>query len=360
MILRAFRAGVSTSRDNAGPSPSRRRWLGDLALALAGLSTTAQGQSPSKSRPRPKPKSNSNSNDGAGERDVIDRVGARASKAGLGPIGQKPSPHFLAIGDAPPSFLAEALELCEALGKDYLAYFRGHGFHVAYPDRRMTVVALKDMPSFGAYVGEDAAELERQAVGGQYELDTNQLVIFDLRTRRGNLAVRAETINALALVHETIHLLCFNAGMLARDADVPVAISEGLATHGELWRPPRDPKGFGALNRWRLRSLIDARDHEVSWAPLTRLIADDELFFQPKTVDLAYGQAWLLVNFLLKTPRALPKFQAYLAGLPKLGDQDKDKNQNKTGRVAYAEARLGPLATLDQEVRRDARRLLKK
>jgi hypothetical protein len=293
---------------------------------MSGLVATARGQGPSKSKVGP------------GEQEVIDQVQSRARKAGLGAFETSRTSHFLGLGDSVERVRNDALGICESLAKDFLAYFRGRGFNVAYPDRRMTVVALKNVASFGAYIGEDPGK----DVGGQYELDTNQLVIFDLRSLEGDLNAAKRRLNTLALVHETIHLLCFNSGLLAREADVPVCISEGLATYGELWVPPRDPKAFGALNEPRLRGLIAARDDKI---PIGQLLSDDDLFFKPETEQFAYAQSWLLVSSLLKGPPAqLPKFQAYLAGLPKLGAGK--------SRIEYAESRLGPVRALEQEVRR--------
>ena len=318
---------------------SRRRWLRDTALAISGLATTAWGQASSKSRLAP----------GPGEQEVIAQVQSRARKARLGEIGTSRKDHFLCLGDSSEGFRKEALGICEALGKDFLTYFRGRGFKVAYPDRRMTVVALKDVGSFGAYIGEDPGDL----VGGQYELDSNQLVIFDLRARRANLAVSAERVNTFALVHETIHMLCFNSGLLSREADVPVCISEGLATYGELWLRSRGSKAFGALNKRRLLGEFDAQGDKIPWIPIDKLFSDDDLFRQPKIEQVAYAESWLLVSSLLKGPAAqVEKFQAYLAGLPKLG-AGKD-------RIAYAESRLGSLRALEREVLRFRGRVLRK
>jgi hypothetical protein len=318
-------------RDRRGCDDSgwtRRRWIGGAALSLSGMVATARGQAPKKSK------------EGPGEPEVIDQVRARARKAGLGEFEIRRSTHFLSIGDAPRSFHEDALEICEALSKDFLNYFRGRGFKVAYPDRRMTVVALDSVASFGKYIGE----VPGTNVGGQYELDTNQLVIFDLRSLDVELNAEKKRLNTLALVHETIHMLCFNTGLLSRDADVPVCISEGLATYGELWLRARGTKAFGTVNEARLDALIDARNEKLP-IPLGRLLEDDDLFFQSETEQIAYAESWLLVSSLLKGPPAqAQKFQAYLAGLPKRGATKK--------RLDHVEARLGPIRSLEQDIRR--------
>jgi hypothetical protein len=62
---------------------------------------------------------------------------------------------------------------------------------------------------------------------------------------------------------------------------------------------------------------------------------------------------WLLVSSFLKGPAALlPRFQSYLAGLPKLGAGK--------SRIEYAESRLGSIREVEQEVKRFRGRMLKR
>jgi hypothetical protein len=315
--------------DVAGPGLSRRRWLKGAVLVYPGLALPAWGQAPSRS------------SDDASEQVIIDRVQETAQKAGLGPLSHKTSEHFLGLGDASPRFQSQALlQVCEPLSKAFLAHFGQRGFPVALPRRRMTVVTLKDDASYRAYIGQNPGE----AVGGHYDVETDQLVVFDF-------GVGQDQANLFTLVHETTHMLSFNTGLLSRQADVPACISEGLATYVERWRPG-DRRGIGATNTPRLQVLIDAGADEVPWIPLTRLVADDGLFDKSETAQLAYAESWLLVHRLM-TPAWRPKFQAYLAGLPKAGAAQQV-------RVEHAEARLGSLRALDHEIKRHAKDLLRR
>ncbi len=96
----------------------------------------------------------------------------------------------------------------------------------------MTVITLKDDSSFRAFIGADPGD----DVGGHYDLETNQLVVFDFRDKKEDKPGNAERVNLFSLIHETAHMLCFNTGLLSRQADVPDCISEGLATFVEMWR----------------------------------------------------------------------------------------------------------------------------
>jgi Protein of unknown function (DUF1570) len=314
---------------------SRRRWLSSLAVAFLGLTMTAWGQTPSKSKAS------------ASELDIVAQVQEKARKAGLRALTLKRTEHFLGLGDAPVRFLDQRLDVCGSMAKAFPAYFVQHGFRISIPDRRMTVITLKDDASYRAYIGEDSPE----SVGGHYDVENDQLVVFDFGSRQRDLTAEAKRVNTFTLVHETAHLLSFDTGLLSRRADVPAGISEGLATYVELWRPG-DRRAFGATNRARLKALKDAAGAGVSWIPMSELVADDAPFDNPKTAQLAYAESWLLVHFLIKTPDWLPKFQEYLVGIP--------KERGAKKRVEYAETRLGSLRTLDKEVRRHRDRELER
>jgi hypothetical protein len=132
--------------------------------------------------------------------------------------------------------------------------------------------------------------------------------------------------------------------LLPTGRDIPVAISEGLATYAELWAPPRDRTAFGKVNHARLDVLDRAE-----WIPISRLLADDGVFDDAKTTDVAYAESWLVVHDLLRQPKSLPQFKTYLVGFPKPGGE--------VGREAYAESALGSLRDFDAEIRRYARRV---
>jgi hypothetical protein len=262
--------------------------------------------------------------------------------------------HFLVVGDAPDPFRERALEVCEMLGQTFLDHFDEKKFTVAYPDdRRLSVVVLRSPESYAAYQGVPADEV----IGGHYDLGVNRLVIFDSRPAGRNEEAAATRVNTFALVHETAHLLSFNTGLLSREADVPLAISEGLATYVELWVPPsrgrsrgrREP--IGIINRPRLQALLDARDAEESWIPLATILEDDESFRRVETRQLAYAEAWLLVHNLLKTPSRLAGFRTYLDRLRQA--------RGTRSRLTDLESTLGPLDRLDREVKRYKTRILR-
>jgi len=310
---------------------SRRAWILGTFFAAAGLSHRAWCSS---------------AKQGAlsqSEEAEIAKVDAIARKAGIGPFTHSHTEHFIGLGDAPAAFRQAALERAEAFTKAFLPYFRAHGFKVELPPGRMTVITLKNGESYRALVGETVG----LAVGGHYDLDTNRLVMFDLRDMQYHLAVRAEQVNSFALIHETAHLLCFNTGVLSRDADVPACVSEGLATYVELWSP-RSKSTLGGRNEKRLKALWDEGRNPKPWIPLAELLKNNDRLDDPETEQAAYAESWLLIHYLLKKEDSRAKFQAYLEGM-------KSQPQDPAGRIKYAESHFGPLDGLDRELRKHAR-----
>ncbi|MGO8897364.1 MAG: DUF1570 domain-containing protein [Isosphaeraceae bacterium] len=277
----------------------------------------------------------------ASEAAEIAKVEKLARDARLGPLHNTRSAHFLAVGDAPESHQRQALTLCEALGEAFLVHFRGRGLTVEYPDRRLTVIALRDQDSYAALLGE----VPGKDVGGHYDLETNRLVIFDFRSQQEAIAARAERVNLFTLVHETAHQLSFNTGILNRQVDLPVCVSEGLATYVELWRPGAK-NAIGGVNRPRIEALRQA----VDWIRIGELLVDDTAF-EPKTEQLAYAESWLLVHYLLRASSRQPRFRQYLAEV-----QGSNKPADRT---RIAETTLGPLAKLDHELKDEARKYLR-
>jgi hypothetical protein len=315
------------TNSRSGLALSRRRWLIGSMLGTLGLAASARGGP-------------------AAPADEEAEIRAVGRKAGLDPFRVTETEHYLGIGDAPDAFRDQALRICKELAAIYQKHFHDKGFVVNFPGRRLTVVTLKSQASYGAFLGEDAGEI----VGGHYDLDTNRLVIFDNRPRQSNLAAPSERINTFTLVHEALHQLTYNTGLLDRRADVPVALSEGLAMYGELWQPNRRAI-LGQTNRPRLQVLIEHSNKPEDWIPVGSLLSDDTLFHNKSKQQLAYAVAWVLVHFHLKTPSRLPKFRAYFDAIR--------SRRDSADRLNDAQAHLGSFDRLDTGLRKHAARLIR-
>ena len=308
---------------------SRREWLGGMALIGIGSLGAAE---PPKEKPA--------------EFDPVERdaVNRRAQTAKLKDFGENKSEHYRGVGDAPEPFRKEALFLCEELAASFKTHFHLKGFDVALPLKKMTVVTLKDKASYAAFKGEEVGDTE----GGHYEVATGRLVIFDFR--EDEKAANARRTNTFILVHEAIHQLTYGTGILERGGDVPVAISEGFATYGELWRNSRREKILGQVNRPRL-AVMRMPGESRDWIPIDELIATDDLFYDPKTEQLAYAESWLLTYELMKTKAGVAKLTAYLKAIK--------PRKNPGKRITDAENTLGNLGKLDRDLKRSANLMIR-
>jgi Protein of unknown function (DUF1570) len=334
-MIQRIRFLAKNPRQSCSNQISRRTWLASAVLGVTCLSAAS-------------PPAWSMQADAAdrSEADEIASVQTNAKKAGLEPFSHIRTDHFLGLGDAGARFRNKALEKCESLQSDFLRYFsQKRGFKVTLPKKRLTVITLMGTASYKAYTGEEPGPLD----GGHYELDTNRLVMFDFRPNGAGQDVVADPVrvNLLALVHETTHLLCYNTGLLSRKANVPLWVSEGLATHVELWQNKRSR--IGEPNRLWISFLNDARKNGTAWVPIADLVASDKSFDDKKTAELSQAESWLMVHYLLTTPQQLPKFRAYLAGL--------QTDEAAANRVEYVEKHLGPLKNLDRELVRHLKRV---
>jgi hypothetical protein len=282
---------------------------------------------------------------------VVGAVRDTGRKAGLRAFDAKSSEHFLAVGDGRPDYGSGALEHSEAIARDFLAHFRKLGFQLAFPARRMAIVALKDNRTYKAFSADDTID---ETVGGHYDPDANWLVIFDFRAGKGGANAQAKRINTFTLVHETVHLLSYNTGLQTAQGDVPACISEGLGTYGELWTRAGGSAAFGMVNEPRLSAMIAKLDQGLDWIPISRLLTDDNLFRDTTTANLAYGEAWVLVHLLMASSERRKALQAYLAEVPKIGAQP------TKARDRYAAQKLGDLDALDLAVRRHAQHMARK
>lgn len=316
--------------DGDGWGCSRRQWL--LGALVAAVGRSARGGAGAEGPADPS--------------DELAPVFAKARALKLSGFRSSRTEHYAGAGDAPDAYRDMALRICESLGKVYRQVFTDKGFPAEFPDRRLTVVTLKDRTSYAAYLGESPGE----DVGGHYDVDANQLVIFDFQADSKDRAPNARRVNTFTLVHEALHQLTFNTGLLDRRGDVPVAVSEGLATYGELWQHTNQRATLGVVSKYRLQVFLNQAEAAVDWIPFATLLTDDGLF-EAEQAQLAYAESWVFVHYFLKTPSKLPAFRAYLAAIR--------ARRDRSHRLEDATQHLGELAVLNRELRKYAMRSLR-
>jgi Protein of unknown function (DUF1570) len=319
---------MSDRRLHAG-NISRRAWIGGVALGTV----LGRGSAADETLPASR-----------ADLDLIQTIRSKAEAAGLKAIESGMSEHYVAVGNAAHAFRKEALDLCEDLAVSVLKHFEFKGFDVKVPKNRLGVVVLADRASYEAFNGDKTLETE----GGHYEPASNLLVMFNFlkELRKGGPDVRR--LNTFTLVHEATHQLTYNIGLLDPKGDVPVAISEGLATYAETWQRIRPQ--LGLENRHRAQVLKDtAKGVGDPWIEVRDLLTRDGLFEDPNHMQAAYAEAWLLVYEQLRTKAGAKKFQKYLDTIRPRRDPER--------RLEDAQDAFGNLVQLDNTLKRRVRLL---
>lgn len=305
-------------------SVTRRSWL--TGVSLIGLGGLSAGDDPPKH---------------AVPDDVAEAAFRQAKRVGLKDFRTSESEHYMGIGDATDDFRKSAVDLCEKLASSYQSHFRANGFEVNLPKTRMAVVILANKVSYARFNEEPAS----QAGAGHYFADLDLLVTYNVGPGRSSLPARIT--NTFTLVHEAVHQLTYATRLLERKGDVPVALSEGLATYCETWKLSHPV--IAEVNLPRLGVLADKR---VRWLPLARLLVEDGLFDDPATCQAAYSESWLLIHSLMESTTTRQKLRSYLDAIRPRQDPSK--------RIQDATNALGGLERLDETLRTNATALIEK
>ena len=234
----------------------------------------------------------------------VSRIMKRAKQGGLKDFGVTLNDQYIGIGNTNEAFRKECLAMLLGLSHDYFEHFGFKKFDVTKPKERMTVVMLADRDSFIKYLGENPGD----KVGGIYDPNTNELVLFNNLSVPGNPLGAKD--NTLVLTHEATHQLTFSSGLLRRNGDVPKAIAEGLANYTEVRSPNGRDTKIGKINRRRFDGY--KANFRGPFPSIKTMIQDDKRIDDGQTELEAYSEAWILVHFLMTSERMRPKFREYL------------------------------------------------
>ncbi len=244
------------------------------------------------------------------EDDIIAAVEKRFADAGIPKPAVTRMGRFQAVGTARPDFSRRVLKLAEDTAIGYFRFFSGIRLPAAPGNDPLIVVILANAGQYSRFNGENKARNE----GGHYDIDANWTVTFDHRGRSRSTRSDLERANQVTMIHEIAHQLSFNSGLLSREADVPMLISEGLATMAEPGGASILP-GFSEVNQPRLAVMEQLlKSKKARWIPLTDLVSTDDPFDAPEdsTVQLAYSQAWLFWDTVVRQTRLREKLGPYL------------------------------------------------
>jgi hypothetical protein len=227
--------------------------------------------------------------------------------------------------------------LFDQTAREFLQYLRVRKFKVVDPDLPLVAVVFPTREQFDAQCSKDQVK-PSPSLRGYYDQESNRVTLYD-DPQEGKLAASgppsagpgkprsspsvAKSFEANSgsgdsslmaretAVHEAIHQIAFNSGLHSRIGNNPRWVVEGLAMQFE--------RGQGAylktrsserVNLQRLESFNIYRKDRRQAGALAQMIAGDDVFKRPMD---AYGESWLLVNYLIETRSQ--KFGWYLQTL---------------------------------------------
>lgn len=313
-------------------SPGRRLFVrsafGSLGLGMLGLAAC--------SRP-------TLAQDAKAGGDSVKAIEAEFAAAGLPKPGVTRMGRFVAVGTARPDFTQRILKMAEDTAAGYFRYFSGLRLPAAAGAEPLVVVVLANAGQYSRLNGENKARNE----GGHYDIDANRTVTFDHRGRSRSSRADLERANQVTMIHEITHQLSFNTGLLSRDADIPMLISEGLATLAEPAGASILP-GFSQVNQPRMAVMEQLLKSKKSrWIPLTDLIMADDRFDGPDdaTIQMAYAQAWLFWATASGQARLREKLGPYLERV--------NARRNPAKRLEDFTAAFGPVRAVEEDMARN-------
>lgn len=247
------------------------------------------------------------------------------------------TPHYRICHDCDEMFLQRRAQLFEKAYERFYRYFEEKGFSLAVIPDHLEAVLFDTREEFVAYVQSEQRRTAPPPGGyipvgfaksaGFYSSATNRVMFYNaindeqyrairrkiysipferltkeskkrLVEYKNQLSLRAKTDqNVSVTVHEAVHQLTFNLGLLRSNAHNPAWVMEGIAMYFETasegaWR------GAGRLNRERL----DLYRKVPQRPPLQVLLVNDSLFStgNPNAIAVSYAAAWALTYYLLE------------------------------------------------------------
>ncbi len=206
--------------------------------------------------------------------------------------------------------------LFERLYSAFTNYWSGRRVELHEPEVPLVAIIFADRRTYIRHATEELGSPPGNVVG-YYNLLTNRVTMFDLTgaerfsgtgRHRGNRAAIQRILsqpgaakNVATIVHEATHQVAYNCGLQTRFADIPLWVSEGLATYFET-PDVQSNKGWrrlGGVNQDRLRTFLQYLPQRDSDS-LPSLLRNDERFRDQRQAVDAYAEAWALNYFLLR------------------------------------------------------------
>jgi hypothetical protein len=204
-----------------------------------------------------------------------------------------------------------------SIARSFDRFVRVAGVEMTKPKHPMVVLIFETDDNFEAFTAEHTGNkgLSAGNIAGFYSQVTNYLYVR-----------MSECYSFATPLHEAIHQLCFNTGVLHRLAPIPVWFSEGMATgfEGAGDQVKSDPRKLSLV----YGKIIGKRGlpQGVDW---NQVAGGDRLFRGDIFAGEAYLQAWAMHwYFVSKHKKEYGSYLKYLQTLQPLSDvSDRTRRQ---------------------------------
>ena len=221
-----------------------------------------------------------------------DEIASRLRAEGLPPHQSFETAHYVIVHNGNEKYARSLSLLLEQLHRGFHTFWKNKRVKLSTPEVPLVAIGFANRASYESYARPRIGEVSDQFIGF-YNIQSNRMICHDGPNWERSVAT---------VVHEATHQLAFNTGLQDRLADNPKWLSEGMALFFEtpdLTRP----------GRWNAVGQINPINHARWWRYFSRrpagslrsMIGSDARFEDASTAEAAYGEAWALTYYLLRT-----------------------------------------------------------
>lgn len=237
--------------------------------------------------------------------------------------------HYVICSSADRQYTQWCGALFERLYVSFHNYWKQRGLKLSEPEFPLVAIVFPGQKDFATFATRDAGA-DAATAKGYYSISSNRMVLYDLTASDAGAAggeadinkrLAAVPYNVATVIHEATHQIAFNSGMHTRLADNPLWLVEGMAMYFETpdLSSKTGWKTAGAVNDERLGQFRDFLGRSRKPDSLETLVASDARFNDAGQMPDAYGEAWTLTQFLIRTKKeAYVKYLHTLAAKPPL------------------------------------------
>lgn len=200
--------------------------------------------------------------------------------------------HYIILHNSNRQHINQVGRLFEQLYKAFYTYWDNQDWPLEEPEFPLVALVFADRNQFLKYGTAEVGDAVDSLIG-YYNLATNRMTTYNVPDWERNLST---------IIHEATHQLAYNSGLQRRFADNPTWVSEGLAMYFEApdMRNMSRWSGIGEVNQKNLKRWREYSTRRPSNS-LSLLIGDDTRIMSAETALDAYGEAWALTYYLIRT-----------------------------------------------------------